>query len=274
MKTVYVDEMFVLNLVINYFILIATAKICALPFKRLRFGAAAALGGAYSVMVLLSELSFLASPLMKLCLGAAMTLVAFGYTRRIFRVFAAFLAVSATFGGAVFAAEMLAGMNVDEGLYIEISMKVLVLSFALSYFVLTVVFRRLGKRRKRQTAEVKLALGDKSVVFTALYDSGNELFDPISGQAIMVADISVVEPLLPPGSAEALKQGVLDFVMLFSGAGVKFRLVPFATVGSDSSLMPVFKPDSVIIDDQPKKDLLIGLTTKNLSRDGEYSAVI
>lgn len=274
MKTVYVDEMFVLNLVINYFILIATAKLCALPLKRLRFGAAAALGAAYSVLLLLPELGFLASPIMKLCLGAIMTLAAFGYSRRIARVFGAFLAVSATFGGAVFAAEMLAGMNVDEGLYIEISLKVLVLSFALCYFVLTIVFRRLGKRRSRQTAEVKVTLREKEASFTALYDTGNELFDPISGQPIMVADVAAVESLLPPGSAAALKHGALEFIMLFSGSDVKFRLVPYGTVGGDSSLMPVFRPDSVVIDGRTEKDLLIGLTANNLSRDGEYSAVI
>lgn len=83
MKTVYVDEMFVLNLIINYFILIATAKLCALPLTRLRFVAAAALGALYSVLLLLPELGFLATPITKICLGALMTLIAFGKVRRL-----------------------------------------------------------------------------------------------------------------------------------------------------------------------------------------------
>ena len=47
MKTVYLDELFVLNLVIDYFLLLAAAKLCALPFRRGRFALAAALGGLY-----------------------------------------------------------------------------------------------------------------------------------------------------------------------------------------------------------------------------------
>lgn len=274
MKTVYVDEMFVLNLVINYFILLATAKLCAVTLNRARFAASAAVGALYSVALLLPRLEFLASPVMKLCLGAFMTLIAFGYSRKLFRMFAAFLAVSAAFGGAVFAAELLAGRSPDDGLYIEISFKVLVLSFAICYFVLTLVFRRFGRRRGRYISKVEVSSGGRSAVFTALHDTGNELFDPISGDPVIVVNIAVLEALLPDGAAEALKRGVFDFCLLLKGEGLKFRLVPFGTVGSRSALMPVFRPDSIYVDGQVKKELLVGLTSNSLSADGEFSAVL
>ena len=70
--------MFLLNLIINYFIVLATAKLCALPLKRLRFAVSAAAGALYSVLLLFKPLSFLASPVMKLVLGFLMTLIAFG----------------------------------------------------------------------------------------------------------------------------------------------------------------------------------------------------
>lgn len=274
MKTVYVDEMFVLNLIINYFILIATAKICALPLTRLRFFAAAALGALYSVLLLLPELGFLGTPITKICLGALMTLIAFGKVRRLFRVFAAFLAVSAAFGGAVFAASLLAGRDPDTGLYIDISMRVLILSFALCYFVLTLVFRRLGRRRARETVEVKIVHDGKVSIFTALRDTGNELIDPVSGLPVMVADISAVKELFPENSADILRTGAPEFLELLGKYGLKFRLVPFRTVGTKTALMPVFRPDTIFVNGQQKKYLLLGLTSRSLCPDGEYSAIL
>jgi stage II sporulation protein GA (sporulation sigma-E factor processing peptidase) len=274
MKTVYVDEMFVLNLIINYFILIATAKLCALPLTRLRFVAAAALGALYSVLLLLPELGFLATPITKICLGALMTLIAFGKVRRLFRVFAAFLAVSAAFGGTVFAATLLAGGYPDTGLYIDISMRVLVLSFAMCYFALTLVFRRLGRRRTRETAEVKIVQSGKEAIITALRDTGNELFDPVSGLPVMVADISAVLKLFPENSGDILKLGAPEFLELLGEYGLKFRLVPFRTVGTETALLPVFRPDAIFVNGRQKKDLLLGLTSRSLSSDGEYSAIL
>lgn len=274
MKTIYVDEMFVLNLVINYFILIATAKLCALPLMRLRFVGAAASGALYSVLLLLPELGFLATPLTKICLGAVMTLIAFGSTRRLLRVFAAFLAVSAAFGGFVFAASLLAGVDLDRGLYIDISMRVLVLSFAMCYFALTLVFRRLGRRSERETAEVKIVHGGKEVGFIALRDTGNELFDPVSGLPVMIADISAVKELFPESAAVFLKQGAPQFLELLGEYNLKFRLVPFHTVGTETALLPVFRPEAIYVNRQQKKNLLIGLTSKSLCPDGEYSAIL
>lgn len=274
MKTVYVDEMFVLNLIINYFILIATAKICALPLMRLRFIATAALGALYSVLLLLPEFGFLATPIMKLCLGAIMALIAFGKVRRLFRIFVAFLAVSAAFGGAVFAASLLAGIDPDRGLYIDISMRVLLLSFAISYFVLTLVFTRLGRQRMRKTAEVKIIHEGKAVSFTALLDTGNELFDPVSGLPVMVTDISAVKELFPENSADILRLGAPEFLEQLGKYGLKFHLVSFRTVGTKTSLMPVIHPDDIFVNGRQKKDLLLGLTSQSLCPDGEYSAIL
>ena len=48
MSTVYLDELFLLNLLVDYFLLLGTAKICALPYRRGRFLAGAALGALWS----------------------------------------------------------------------------------------------------------------------------------------------------------------------------------------------------------------------------------
>ncbi|NCC67531.1 MAG: hypothetical protein EOM14_04960, partial [Clostridia bacterium] len=110
--------------------------------------------------------------------------------------------------------------------------------------------------------------------FTALCDTGNELFDPLTGLPVMVADIHCLLPLLPKNALSALKCGVFDYVEQMSCAGFSFRLVPYSTLSADGSLLPVFRPESVIVEGKETRDILVGVTARSMCSDGEYSAVI
>ena len=66
MTVIYVDTLFLLNGIIDYLLLLAAARLAGEPLRRLRFGAAAALGGAYAVAIFLPGMSFLAGPWCKL----------------------------------------------------------------------------------------------------------------------------------------------------------------------------------------------------------------
>jgi len=276
MRTIYADEMFLLNLVINYFIILATAKLCALPLERPRFWASAALGGLYSVLTLFPRLGFLTTPVMKLCLGAAMALIAFGGQGRLLRSFLAFLCVSAAFGGAVFAASMLAGVDTSRGLYISVSMRVLILSFALCYGVITLVFNRLGHRVQRQILKVHIRQGDRETDFPALKDTGNELYDPLSGLPVMVISPTAAKSLLPSSLSERLGMEAPELISsapLEDADAPKLRLISYNAAGVGSGLMAVFRPDELSVDGKRRNDVLVGLSRTELCPDGEFSAI-
>jgi stage II sporulation protein GA (sporulation sigma-E factor processing peptidase) len=278
METIYVDSLFALNMIIDYFLLLCSAKVCGLPLRRGRYVLASAFGAAWAVAAVLPDMGFVSSAPMKLALAGFMSLIAFGGEKRLLRCFIVFLAVSAAFGGAVWGASMLAGTSVTGRLYLPVSLRVLVLSFALCYFAVSLVFRRAGKKAERQFVRLTVAVGGKSVVFTALRDTGNGLFDPISGCAVAVAEASVLLPLFPAESAGALlSPDPSQTVEVFSslpGFEKRFRLVPFSAVGTSFGLLPAFRPDCVRVDGAEEKDLLLALTQSRLSEGGEYSAII
>ena len=277
MKTVYADEMFLLNLIINYFIVLATAKLCALPLKRLRFAISAAVGALYSILILFEPLQFLALPILKLVLGFLMTLIAFGVEVKLLKAFFAFLAVSAAFGGAVYAASLLAGRSIGDGFYINASMRVLILSFAICYFVLTIVFKRFGKHRKQELRSVSLTLCGRTAEFKALRDTGNELYDPLSGLPVMIVGANEAGKLLTDVLFEALKAGVPEFIEALGAEEnftARFRLVPYSAVGVKMALLPVFRPDTLLVDGREEKNTLVGFSPTILSNNSEYSAVI
>lgn len=278
MKTVYADDTFVLNLIVDYFILLATAKLWALPLKRKRFLAVAALGALYAVLLLWPQFRpMLATPAAKLGLGLLMTMLAYGAGSGLIKRYVVFLLVSAAFGGAVYAASLLAGVQPEDGLFGTVSMRVLALSFAACYCALTFFFRRFKKRSVREMHRIEVKLCNKSAAFTALDDTGNELYDPISGLSVMVVGKGEAEKLLPPVLSDALADGpavFMEALPYFEALRPRFRLVPYSAVGQRSALLPVFRPDSIKIDGIPVENLLVGLASNDLCGTGDFSAVI
>ena len=58
-KTIYADILFLINFIINYLILFATAKISVLPFSRLRLVLSSSLGALYAVLSFIPILTYL-----------------------------------------------------------------------------------------------------------------------------------------------------------------------------------------------------------------------
>ena len=269
MKTIYLDELFLLNLAIDYFLLLATAKICALPFRRGRFALAAALGGAWCCLALLPGLAFLRAPVMDPVLALLMVLVAFGAERRLWRCFFAFLGVSALFGGAVYAAALYRGVA-SRGPLIRLDMRVLALSFALCWALVSLVFRRSAKNAERTLHDVTLIRNGSRVALRALADTGNGLYDPLSGCPVLVAEAAAVAPLFPGGEAAWLTSTPVDAMVHIPG----MRLIPWADICGERRLLLAFRPDRTEVDGSIRSDLIAAVAPADLGGGGSYQAIL
>lgn len=116
-----------------------------------------------------------------------MALIAFGGEDKLWRCCLTFFAVSALFGGAVWAISLQNGGNFGSGAYIPISLPVLILSFALIYAVLSFVFQRSVKSADACVSDVEIEFMGNRVFLRCLHDSGNSLFDPVSGDSVLIA---------------------------------------------------------------------------------------
>ena len=77
MRTVYLDELFLLNLVVGYLLLLAAGRLAGEVLRRGRLALGALLGAAYAAAVFLPGCALLLHPLCKL--GAAVGMVLTGY---------------------------------------------------------------------------------------------------------------------------------------------------------------------------------------------------
>ena len=110
MTVIYLDELFLLNFVVDYLLLLAAGRLSGEVLRRGWLALGAAIGAAYAAAAVLPGMGFLLHPLCKLGVAVLALLAGYGKSRRLLRVSLVFFAVSAAFGGGVFALQLLGAM--------------------------------------------------------------------------------------------------------------------------------------------------------------------
>lgn len=283
MTVIYVDTLFLLNAVIDYLLLLAAARLAGEPLRRRRFALGAALGGLYAVAIFLPGLGFLAHPMCRLASAALMLVAAYGGSRRLLRQGVLFIALTCAFGGGVVAIGLLGGTGLSLGngvFYSALDLKIVLLSAAVCYGVLTLVFQRLARHSASdgELVDIKLTICDRSVSFTALVDTGNTLTDPVSGRPVMVAEGERAGPLFPkehrPGPDD-LTDPAAALTRLGTGEWRgRFRLLPYRSVGVDRGLLLAVRLDALELNGQGRGPALVALSPTPVSDGGGYQALI
>lgn len=272
MRIIYADSTFLLNFTVDYLLLLATGKICALPLVRRRMALGAVWGGLYAVLCLLWPGLF-ALGSVKILAGAGCAAIAFGFRERFARTAVVFFAVSAAFAGCIYAVCGLAGVSPGSAPLLGLSTRTLVLSFALCYALLSLVFRGVGRRGSREIYEAEINLRGRKAVFRALRDTGNELRDP-SGNSVMTVGWAAAAKLFPEiSSLPNDPAGLCLSLASLDGMAGRCRVLPCTTVTDSSGLLAAFRPDAVLIGGESVPHTLIAISPGPMSADGEYQAV-
>ena len=283
MTVIYVDTLFLLNAVIDYLLLLSAARLAGEPLRRLRFALAAALGGGYAVALFVPGLGFLSNPLCRLASALLMLLTAYGGSRRLLRQGLLFLLLTCALGGGVVAIGLLGqgGLTLGGGVfYSALDIKTVLLSAAVCYGVLTLVFRRLAAHSALagELVSVRLTLLGRQVELTALVDTGNTLTDPASGRPVMVAEGESLAGLFPrehrPGP-EDLRDPAGGMARLGTGEWQgRFRLLPYRSVGTDRGLLLAVRLDGAAMEGREQGPVLVALSPNPVSDGGGYRILI
>ena len=279
MTVMYADELFIENAIIDYILLLATAKITGRFAFRWRILTASVLGGVYSVFSVLVAQDFLGSIFIKILMASLMVFIVYGYDKRFIRTCLVFMAVSAAFAGAVMAFSLLGGASANNAILGPVSFKVLVLSFAACYTIFSLVFSRLTKHRvEGGITSLRISVGKHTAEISALRDSGNVLTDPVTGEPVIICCLEVVSPLLDKRTVEILRIRDEDPASALrdigNNQGIRFHLVPYNAVGVHAGLLAAFRPDCIEADGIKQKTGLIAIAPSGAFLGKGYSALI
>lgn len=243
MQTIYLDVLIVLNIYVNYFLLRTSAKITHTPLKNTRCIAASAYGSLFSLLILAPRLDPAVNCGIKFASAVTIVAAAFGIhsLRRFTLNTLTFFAVNFIFAGAIYAVYSWLKPNFvhfnNTYFYIDFSLVILVVTTAILYFLVCAV--RFFLDRTPDDADcykVIIRYKDKIVSLDALADTGNSLVDFFTGSPVIICG----KNRLPEITGDAI------FPDNISELPKGFRLLPFSTI-SENSVIPVFRPDEVII---------------------------
>lgn len=279
MTVVYIDKVFVLNLMIDYLLLLTAARLAGAPLQRGRMLCSACLGALYAVAVFLPGGAVLGRPLGRILSGVTMNLLAFWKLQRRWRIVCLSLLLSAALAGIVLAAGLAVGSAATVAgklYYAQISWPMLLGTACGMYLLLQMLFQQGARHGGGELMKVAVKIQGKETDLLALHDTGNTLRDPINGQPVLVIEQEALRDIWDMKTAEILYQPLQPEEKIarlhHAGLGLGFTLLPFRSVGASGLLLAV-RSDSVRVGRMTYRHAWVALSERSVSDGGAYRAL-
>ncbi len=286
MPEVYIDELFVINLVINYMLLFVTKRIIRANTGRGMMAAGAIIGALYTVLMFFPAFEFMYGMAGKIVFSLCLVGVTYNvkslaeYVKALF----IFFAVNFAFGGAIFAFMSLTGNFevLEDSVYYNLPLKLFATSAVFAFVCLTAY--GMFVRRRQATAgginKIAITIGGQTATFQCLADSGNTLRDPVSLSPVIVIEYNDIRKILPADICAAIENR--GSIYNLSSAAIlsqspwnrRIRLIPFRSVGCKNGMLVGFKPDSVEVNGKIAAACIIGIYNGKIAPDSSYSGLV
>ncbi len=275
MTVVYVDLLFLMNLIANYLLLLGAGRMAGTVLVRWRIGLGAVVGAIYAVLIFVPGFGWLAQWPCRVACGIGMAAIAYAREKQLLRVAVLFFGAAASLAGTVMALEMLGGygLTLEHGVfYSRFDLRLLLLTFVACYFVLSLFFQRMGRHSGGELIKLEMTLEGGKVVLSALHDTGHTLTDPTTNRPVVVAYWGSLTGYLPSWAdpshpIESMKRSHAQ-----GARGV--RLVPYRAVGVECGMLLAVRTKSVKADGRELGALLVALSPTPVDDGGGYQALI
>ena len=284
--TLYIDIIFLSNIIMNYIILFATGLIVVKKVKHTRIILSSILGAMYSIVLYITKFKIYENQIIKLILSIAMIYIAFvpKDIKKMIRDIIIFYLTSFCFGGAAYYLLY----NVSPGQIKTINgillggypLKIAILGGILGFFIINVAFKIVKNRIDKTSIiyDIEIVYQGKQVEMKVLLDTGNLLVEPITKFPVIIVDSEKLKQILDLSSLEIMVNAKIEKIDLIEeNLKLRCRVLPFSSVGKNNGIMMGFKPDYVkIYDDEEKiiKDVIIGVCSNRFNKNKYYSGLI
>lgn len=242
----YIPITTVLYCVVNYFLLIGTARMLRQPVGwRSIFGAV--IGGIYVLLCLISRSEIICSMPLTLFSLVCMAMVTYGFNPGWIVSSTVFILLNLALGG------------------ITVGVKGLISLFLGSIGVFLVCYIA-PKGVSEDLIQVELYHHGKVYSLKALRDNGNCLRDPISGQPVLILGADISEAIIGL-SADQLRRPVESL-----GIVPGLRLIPYKTVGQSGAFMLATRLNKIKIGSW-QGSAVVAFSPELLSAKGAYQAL-
>lgn len=233
---VYLDGVIALNFLVDWLLLLGVNGLSGHPPAAGRAAAGALLGGGYAGICMLPGWTFLAGGLWRWISLGLVSITAFGLERSAWHRGVLFVVLSMALGGLV--------VCFDTGNLMGVGLCAAAL----------MLLCRMGFRASavpKQLVQLRASWQGRSVCYTALQDTGNQLRDPLTGERVAVASAEIANQLAGITRAQ-LRDPVKTMTQLDRRS---FRLIPYQAVGRDTGLLLAIRCELAV--NGVKRDVLL-----------------
>ena len=281
---IYIDIIFIENIIMNTIILYATAIILKQKVKNIRLIISAVIGSIYSILMYITKLTIYSSIISKFILSVVMAYVAFkpNDVKKIFKQIIIFYLTSFVFGGVALNLIYFLrpeNINIKNGLFTgEYALKVIMLGAIMAFIIIKTKFNT-----KNMYCDINLKINEKQIATKAMIDTGNLVKEPITNTPVVIVEESLLEGIIPKeilknlenilcGNLENLPQDIQDKYL------PKLRCIPFSSLGKENGMLVGIKISEIVVksEDEEKKtpNIIIGIYGRSLTKNGEYRALV
>lgn len=287
--TIYLDIVFIENILMNYIILMTTGIICKKKIKKTRLIISSIIGSLYSVAYYITQFEIYRAIVVKVTLSIIMIYIAFSSKnlKKIFKEIMLFYLTSFVFGGCAFS--ILYYIKPENILYKQGNLigtypiKIAILGGIIGFFIINMAFKLVKNKINIEDmyCDIKISNNGKKEKIRAMIDTGNLLKDPITNSPVVIIEKNSLSNLLPKNILESTKQimnGKYEFEEDELEYISKFRVLPFSSLGKQNGMLLGFKVDKIETEVNEEEiirdDVIIGIYDKKLSSKKEYEGLI
>ncbi len=289
--TIYIDVVFIENLLMNYIILFATTVVLKLKTKHMRCLLASLIGAIYTILAYISRLQIYSNFFLKLLLSFIMIYIALNpkNIKQLFKYTLIFYLTSFVFGGAAFALIYIVKPQEllrNNGLILNSnSLKIIFISAIVAFMIITIAFKIVKNKisAKDMYCNILVKLNDKEIEAKAMIDTGNFLKEPITNTPVIVVEHTLLYDCIPKEILNHL-ENILggDFSEIPDKIRDEYvsrlKVIPFSSLGKQNGMLLGIKAEKVTIkNEDEEKDInnvIIGIYNKSLTKRGEYRALL
>ena len=289
--TIYIDVVFLENLVMNSIILIASGIILKKKLKWIRILLASSLGAIYTIIGYISVLQIYSNLVLKVILSILIIYIAFNpqTVKQLWKDVLIFYLTSFVFGGVAFALIYVVkpqDILMKNGLFLgTYPLKTVLLAAIVAFIIIIAAFAIVKTKfsKKDMFCDVEVELNNKKIKTRAMIDTGNLLKEPITNTPVIVLEHTLLYECVPKEILDNL-ESILGGELVKIPEEIRneyisrLKLIPFASLGKQNGMLVGIKSDSlkIVQDEQEKesKNVIVGIYNKSLTKRGEYRALI
>ncbi len=279
--TLYVDIIFLENLIMNSIIILATGIILKNTQRIWRNLVSSGIGAIYAILIYTSNFKIYSNIILKVILSVVIVYIAFkpANIRSFLKHIIIFYLTSFTFGGVAFALlyfvrpqDILFQNGALIGTY---PIKMILAGGILGFIIITFAFKNIKGKLTRKDMMCTVIIGNTRI--TAIVDTGNLLKDPITKMPVLIMEREMLKGIFP----EIILENATDIVngkeIELGEYSSKLRVIPYKSIGKENGLLLGIKAKNIRIvyqDIEKAHDVIIGIYTGTLSKNNKYSAIV